>query len=155
MKLFSFLTEPENLNDYRENQKLLIDAEMEIYARQEILRIDEENLARKNSIIDLEIESAKQIGESEHNFHLNQEEKNIKIASLDAEIKARELAMSAIKDVKQAEIELLKEMHKTAIKDKDSIIELLQTQVEVLTAKLTEIKVDSVQLTANLKTDKE
>lgn len=154
MNLFSFLKD-ENLEKYREDQKALIDAELEIYSRNEQLKIDEENFARRNSILDLQQQCLEQTSEAEHKFHFSQEEKGIKLASLDAEIKARELAMSAIKDVKQVEIELLKEVHKKAIEDKDGIIDLLKTQVEVLTAKLTEIKIDSVQLTANLKTDKE
>jgi len=55
---------------------------------------------------------------------------------------------------KEKEIELLKENRSSALKDKNDVIELLKTQVEVLTAKLTEIKISDAHIHVDTTTPK-
>lgn len=156
MNFFTKMMKTEqDLVEYEKKEKALIDAQLILFRKEKELGILDEVIRESASVLQKTIDNAKELGDSECDFHAALSEKEVKLASLDAEIKGRELALSAIKDIKQAEIEMLKDSHKAAIADKDKFIELLTTQVEVLTAKLTEIKIDSVQLTANLKTDKE
>lgn len=80
----------------------------------------------------------------EHTFHQERQDRGIELTKLDVAIDAKKELMDALKDQKDTEIRLLKESNEAILNTKNDVIELLKVQVEVLIAKLTELKITDV-----------
>lgn len=114
----------------------------------------------KNALAALREEGAEQIADFEHEYHSHMEDKRTAMAKADAELEFKKKLLDTVKDTNQeifdAKMKSAKDAYEVVLKTKDEVIEILKQQVEILTAKLTEIKIDSVHLNANIKaqTDK-
>jgi len=133
--------------------------ELELFERGERLRIKEslfeerENMLAtiKKTLKDMNI----QIAENEHEYHEGMEQKNTELAKLTVAIDAKRSLLNELKDQKDEEISLLKSSNFAIISNYKEMIELLKTQVEVLTAKLTELKITDAHIHVDAKLNKE
>lgn len=134
---------------------------LELYEREERAKISEEILNDKIGAFNKNKHSfkntAEQQGDYEHEYHSGLEKKNTELARLDAQITGKKNLFEALKDQKNTEIELLKESNKNIVENYKEMVELLKTQTEVLTAKLTELKITDahIHVSAEVKDKKE
>lgn len=146
-----------NLEEYERLEKTRIDQSLRSYEAKHSLELEQKHfdaVRKLETCNDYEImESRKKFFETKDSLNkelweLKQQSKELEIknsVSKERETLSLEYVNQTLK-IKNTEIELLKSNHVEAIKDKNEIIELLKTQVEVLTAKLTEIKISDAHI---------
>lgn len=149
LKQFSldYTDEEENLI---RNKKNIYDKEISLYKQEQRLNNQEELLSDKERVINGKIACAKDLAANEHEYHSEESKRRSALAKLDAEIEFKKELRDALRDDKDKEISLLKESNASIIKSKDDIIDLLKSQVEILTAKLTEIKITDAHLNVDV-----
>lgn len=144
----AFFIESENKNKRNINDRMLN------YEKEERLKVDEEVLEYKNKVVEESKLCADSFREQECNWHSKESEKNTELAKLDAAIDHKRTLLEELKDIRETEIKVLKDMHTTAIKDKDGIIELLKAQVEILTSKFCECNTTDINVSTKCTSDK-
>lgn len=119
--------------------------------------ISSEQASLKTELLDSRLQATKDIVEFECTYHAGMEEKRIVLAKLDAEIAFKKTVLETTKDSSkelfETKLAATKESYESILKTKDEVIALFRDQIEILTAKLTEIKIDSVTLNAVMKTE--
>jgi len=145
------LREKELLESIEEHSISTVNERTRLYRKDQLLKVDEEVLEYKEELVKTAEKCANDTANLEHKFHSAQSEKNTELAKLDVAIDHKRVLLEELKDVRETEIKVLKDLHSVAINDKNRIIELLTTQIEILTAKLTEIKVTDLHLNADVK----
>ena len=132
-----------------------INADLELFKRSQELRIKEELFDKRTEVIEhlqrLNLQMLDDSTTHEHDYHQDREKKNTEIAKLDTAVTFKKLLFDELKDQKDVEIKLLKESNSTIVTNYKEMIELLKTQVEVLTAKLTELKITDAHLHVDVK----
>lgn len=116
--------------------------ETELYKRERQLSIDVSMLDAEKKVYDIN-------SKIEHATEKLAEIPKIKLQEeieLDARIEYKKKLLAEIVDNKDTEIRLLREANILVMKTKDEMIELLKAQVEILTAKLTEIKISDAHI---------
>lgn len=117
----------------------LVEDRISIYRREREMEVEHELLVKKT-------EGLKQLGEYEHEFHYSKEVKKTEIAKLQVELENLNNLIEIKAEQLGKELDYEKRANEKILAEKNKTIELLTSQVEILTAKLTEIKISDVHL---------
>jgi hypothetical protein len=155
-----------------EREKAIFEKEADLYQRKTVL---DANFGISEKVRYSATELVKKLGEIEHEYHSAVSDNAVRIAEKSEEAKNNHYKSMAEIDIKkvekEAEVNLLtlktdsiktlnkelesvssvkldamKEKYDAILKMKDEMVELLKTQVEILTAKLTEIKISDAHI---------
>lgn len=137
--------------ELEEKEASLVRIELSQYKAEKRLRIDEEMLADKEKAVQNKNICATAYLKDEAEFYKGRAERNSILAGLDEKINGKKDLLEIMESRDKKTIEMMKTLHTEAIKDKNSVIELLKAQVEILTAKLTEIKISDVHMHVDAK----
>jgi hypothetical protein len=129
-------------------QEEKVRTDLTLFEREEKLKIKEKMFADKDVALDY---TKSWLDSTYKQYYYKVSEKETELAKLDERILTRRELFAQLKDSKDIELSLLKESNTTILKAKDEVIELLKTQVEILTAKLTELKISDIHVHAEVK----
>ena len=160
MNFFKNMLRKQDLDEFEQNlARRKMDVNLSLEESEGRLRIKEELFAEKenglSTIKSVMANVCSSIKKDEHDYHQDKETRGIEIAKLDATILLKKELFEELADQKNVEIKLLKESNSTIVANYKEMIELLKVQVEVLTAKLTELKITDAHIHVDAKMSKE
>lgn len=125
-----------------EAKKRIIDSQVGVYEDGKLLEADKRLFEKEKELYQANLELNSVEEKAKESSRLKSQED----IELDARIEYKEKLLAGMADGKDLEIKLLKETNSSIIKVKDEVIEMLKAQVEILTAKLTEIKISDAHI---------
>ena len=123
-----------------------IDNEMHLYKREKQLEIENEMVTEKNRILEFLKQGQKEMTNYEHEYHSYKEEKGVTLARLNADIECKKQTLASMDNIGEIKLKAAIDSKDAIIAGKDGVIKLLTDQVEILTAKLTEIKITDAHI---------
>ena len=134
------------LDALKEQTITILDKDINNYKREKLLEVENEMVTEKNKVIEILKQGQKDLANSEHEYHSHKEEKGIFLAKLQADIEFKRQLLDSMVDTGEIKLKATIESKDAIIAAKDGVIKLLTDQVEILTAKLTEIKITDAHI---------
>ncbi len=146
--------------NFRQKEAYLATRELEVYKKEKMAEVDTLVAAYRASCLKetelITLQSAKQKGEYEHEFHNGIEVKKTELAKLDAVLEGKKDLVKRLEDYRTVWADMQK--FKAEAAAKDSIIEVLKAELErgddnfkVVVAKLSKMEINSLGLTVTAK----